>query len=152
MIHFFLVVDRWTTTHMPLSGPTDGSVAMGCTVLAFRPCSGTCFTVSATQGLPSTVVARTMSSDMDAVRSMWTSRLTLPTRAGWPSSPRPPVMTSMTPWRGLLTRPSQSSVSTTCQALLAPPSPYSLFKTGATRRGASACQSVTRVEWSRLII
>jgi hypothetical protein len=40
----------------------DGSVAMGCTVPAFRPCSGTCFTVSATQGLPRTMVAHTVSS------------------------------------------------------------------------------------------
>jgi hypothetical protein len=62
---------------MPPSGPTDGSVVTGCTVLAFQPCSVMCFTISATRGLPRTVVARTVSLGVDAVRSTWTSRLTL---------------------------------------------------------------------------
>jgi hypothetical protein len=81
MTHFFLIFDRWMTTPTPPSGPTDGSVVMGCTVQAFQPCSGTCFTVSATWGLPRTVVTRIVSSGVDVVRSMWMSRLTLPTRS-----------------------------------------------------------------------
>jgi hypothetical protein len=36
---------------------------------------------SATRGLPRTVVAHTVSSSVNAARSTWTSRLTLPTRA-----------------------------------------------------------------------
>jgi hypothetical protein len=37
VIHFFLVFDRWTTTPTPPLGSTDGSIATGCTVPAFRP-------------------------------------------------------------------------------------------------------------------
>jgi hypothetical protein len=80
-----------------------------------------CSTVSATRGLPCTVVARTVSSGVDVARSMWTSQLTHLTRARRPSSPRPSATTSITPWRGLPTRLSRSSVSTTCRALLALP-------------------------------
>jgi hypothetical protein len=33
LIHFSLVFDRWTTTPMPPSEPTNGSVVMGCTTI-----------------------------------------------------------------------------------------------------------------------
>jgi hypothetical protein len=49
LIRFSLVFDRWTTTHMPPSEPTDGSVVTGCTAPIFPPCSGTCCTVLATR-------------------------------------------------------------------------------------------------------
>jgi hypothetical protein len=52
----------------------------GCTALIFPPCSEMCCTVLATWGLPRTVVTRTISSGLDAARSMWTSWLTPLTR------------------------------------------------------------------------
>jgi hypothetical protein len=81
LIHFSLVFDRWMTTPMPPSELSDGTVATGCTVPVSQPCSGTCCTVSATQGLPCTVVARTVSLGVNAAISTWTSWLTPPTRA-----------------------------------------------------------------------
>jgi hypothetical protein len=105
----------------------------GCTVPAFRHCSGTCFTISATRGF-----LRTMSSGVDAARSTWISQLTLPTQASRSGSPRPPAMISMTPWRGLPTSPSRSSVSATYRALPVLPLPCSLSRTRATRCGVSA--------------
>jgi hypothetical protein len=78
LIHFSLVFDRWTTTPMPLSEPTDGTVVTGCTALAFPPCSGMCCTTLATREIPRTMVTHTVSSGMDATRSTWTSRLTPP--------------------------------------------------------------------------
>jgi hypothetical protein len=80
LIHFSLVFDRWMTTPMPPSEPTDGSVATGCTTLTFPPCSGTCYAALARQGLLHIVVARTISSGLGAARSTWTSWFTPPTR------------------------------------------------------------------------
>jgi hypothetical protein len=54
-----LVFDRWTTTPTPPSEPTDGFIAMGCTVLASLPCSGTCCTTLATRGSLRTVATHT---------------------------------------------------------------------------------------------
>jgi hypothetical protein len=85
LIHFSLVFDRWTTTPMPPLESTDDSVVMGCTALVFPPCSGTCCTTLATQGLPRTMVTRTVSLGVDAVRSTWASWLTPsdPTMMAW---------------------------------------------------------------------
>jgi hypothetical protein len=142
LIHFSFVFDRWTMTPMPPSEPTDGTVAMGCTVPGFWPCSGACYTISVTRGLPRTIVARTVSLDVDAARSTWTFRLTPPTRAWWPGSPQLGAMTLMTLWRGLPTRPSCSLVSATCRASMTLPSPYSLFRTRATWCGVSVWPSL----------
>jgi hypothetical protein len=73
LIRFSFVFDRWTTTPTPPSKPTDGSIMMGCTIPGLRPCSETCYTVSVTRGLPHTTVTHTISSDVDASRSTWTS-------------------------------------------------------------------------------
>jgi hypothetical protein len=52
LICFFFVFDRWMTPPTPSSKPTDGFVAIGCTVPVFLPCSRTCCTALATRGLP----------------------------------------------------------------------------------------------------
>jgi hypothetical protein len=80
LIRFSLIFDRWATTPMPPSEPTDGSVVTGCTALIFPPCFGMCCTILATQGFPCTMVARTVSLGLGAARSMWTFRLTPSTR------------------------------------------------------------------------
>jgi hypothetical protein len=113
-----LVFDRWTTTPTPPTEPTDGFIAMGCTVLAFLPCSGTCCTTLATRGSLRTVATHTVSLGVDTVRSTWTSWLTPPTRAWRLCSPRLRVMNSMTLWRGLPTRTSWSFVSATYRGLV----------------------------------
>jgi hypothetical protein len=80
LIRFSLVFDRWMTTPTPPLEPTDGSVVTGCTAPSFLPCFGTCCTASATLVFPRTVAVCTVSSGWGAARSMWTFRLTPPTR------------------------------------------------------------------------
>jgi hypothetical protein len=80
LICFSFVFDRWTTTPMPHSKPTDSFIAIGCTI-PVSPCySETCCTALATWGLPRTMAVHAISSGVHAVRSMWTSRLTPLTR------------------------------------------------------------------------
>jgi hypothetical protein len=73
LISFSFVLNRWMTTPMPFSEPTDGTIAMGCTVPGLRPCSRTCCTISVTWGLPRTVAVRTISSGVDTLGSTCTS-------------------------------------------------------------------------------
>jgi hypothetical protein len=80
LICFSLVFDRWMTTLTPPLEPMDGSVVTGCTAPGFLPCFGTCCTASATRIFPRTVAVRTVSTGWGAARSMWTFRLTPPTR------------------------------------------------------------------------
>jgi hypothetical protein len=137
LIRFSLVFDRWTTTPMPPSEPTDGSVVMGCTAPVFPPCYGTCCTALATRGFSHTVVVCIISSRWGAARSMWTFRLTPLTRLWWLGLPQLEVTTLMTLWRGLPTRPSRSYVSATCQSSVTPPLSCSPFRTRATQCGVS---------------
>jgi hypothetical protein len=88
LIHFSFVFDRWISTPTPPTKTMDGSVVTGCTAPAFPPYSRTCCTALVTQGLPHTMVARTVSSSMGTARSTWTFRLTPLTRLWWPGSPR----------------------------------------------------------------
>jgi hypothetical protein len=80
LICFSLVFNRWTTTPMPPSEMTDGSVVSGYTAPVFPPCSGMYCTALATQEFPLTMAAHTVSSGWGATRSMWTFRLTPLTR------------------------------------------------------------------------
>jgi hypothetical protein len=80
LICFSFGFDRWTTTPMPPSEPTDGSVVTGWTAPVFPPCSEMCYTALAMRGLPRTVVARTVSLGLGTTRSMCTFQLTPLTR------------------------------------------------------------------------
>jgi hypothetical protein len=71
--HFSLIFERLMTTPMPPSEPMDGFVATGFTASAFPLCFGMCYTTLATWGLPRTIVTHTVSSSVDAARSMWAS-------------------------------------------------------------------------------
>jgi hypothetical protein len=78
-----------------------------------------------------------------------------PSMTAWFTTAR--AMTSMTPWIGLPTIPSWSSVSATCWASTVPPLPCSPFETRATQCGLSAWlplatpsfRPTTRIERSR---